>query len=56
MVLMVFNRPRRKILLASSYHRTLTSTTGPVRAEGKLVSIGKRVAANTRSDPAAGRD
>ena len=52
---MVFNG-RAKILLASSYHRTLTSTTGPVRAEGKVVSIGRRVAfAEGRITDAAGQ-
>jgi uncharacterized protein (TIGR00369 family) len=30
--------------LKIAYHRPLTSTTGPVRAEGQVVSIGKRVA------------
>ena len=30
--------------LKIAYHRPLTATTGPVRAEGKVVSIGKRVA------------
>ena len=30
--------------LKVAYHRALTSTIGPVRAEGKVVSIGKRVA------------
>jgi len=30
--------------LKIAYHRGLSSTTGPVRAEGKVVSIGRRVA------------
>jgi uncharacterized protein (TIGR00369 family) len=30
--------------LKIAYHRALSATTGPVRAEGKVVSIGKRVA------------
>lgn len=30
--------------LKVAYHRALSSNTGPVRAEGKVVSIGKRVA------------
>src|SRR5256885_12332417 len=34
--------------LKVAYHRTLTSTTGPVRAEGKVVSIGKRDRKSTR--------
>lgn len=30
--------------LKVAYHRALNTTTGPVRAEGKVISIGKRVA------------
>ena len=42
--------------LKVAYHHTLTSTTGPVRAEGKVVSIGKRVAfAEGRITDVAGR-
>jgi uncharacterized protein (TIGR00369 family) len=42
--------------LKVAYHHALTSTTGPVRAEGKVVSIGKRVAfAEGRITDAAGR-
>jgi uncharacterized protein (TIGR00369 family) len=42
--------------LKVAYHYALTSTTGPVRAEGKVVSIGKRVAfAEGRITDAAGR-
>jgi uncharacterized protein (TIGR00369 family) len=42
--------------LKIAYHRTLTATTGPVRAEGKVVSIGKRVAfAEARITDAAGQ-
>jgi uncharacterized protein (TIGR00369 family) len=42
--------------LKVAYHRPLTSTTGPVRAEGKVVSIGKRVAfAEARIIDAGGR-
>ena len=41
--------------LKIAYHRTLTATTGPVRAEGK-VSIGKRVAfAEARITDATGQ-
>ena len=29
--------------LKVAYHRAITTTTGPVRAEGKVISIGKRV-------------
>jgi len=29
--------------LKVSYHRALTDTSGPVRAEGKIISIGRRV-------------
>ena len=42
--------------LKIAYHRTLTATTGPVRVEGKVVSIGKRVAfAEARITDAAGQ-
>jgi uncharacterized protein (TIGR00369 family) len=42
--------------LKVAYHHALTSTTGPVRAEGKVVSIGRRVAfAEGRITDAAGR-
>lgn len=42
--------------LKIAYHRALTATTGPVRAEGKVVSIGKRVAfAEARITDEAGR-
>jgi uncharacterized protein (TIGR00369 family) len=42
--------------LKIAYHRTLTAMTGPVRAEGKVVSIGKRVAfAEARITDAAGQ-
>ncbi|GAC1679280.1 MAG: hypothetical protein NVS9B2_30400 [Steroidobacteraceae bacterium] len=42
--------------LKVSYHRALSSDTGPVRAEGKVVSIGKRVAfAEARITDGAGR-
>jgi uncharacterized protein (TIGR00369 family) len=42
--------------LKVAYHHALTSTTGPVRAEGKVVSVGKRVAfAEGRITDAAGR-
>jgi uncharacterized protein (TIGR00369 family) len=42
--------------LKVAYHRALTSATGPVRAEGKVVSIGRRVAfAEGRITDAAGR-
>jgi uncharacterized protein (TIGR00369 family) len=30
--------------LKVSYHRALSEASGPVRAEGKLVSLGRRVA------------
>jgi uncharacterized protein (TIGR00369 family) len=32
------------IELKISYHRPITTETGPVRAEGKVISIGKRIA------------
>ena len=42
--------------LKVAYHRALSETTGPVRAEGKVVSIGKRVAfAEARLTDEAGR-
>lgn len=42
--------------LKIAYHRALTVGTGPVRAEGKVVSIGKRVAfAEARITDEAGR-
>lgn len=42
--------------LKVAYHRGLTDSTGPVRAEGKVVSIGKRVAfAEARLTDEAGR-
>jgi len=42
--------------LKVAYHRALTTTTGPVRAEGKVISIGKRVAfAEGRITDADGR-
>lgn len=42
--------------LKVAYHRALTTETGPVRAEGKVLSIGKRVAfAEARITDAAGR-
>lgn len=42
--------------LKIAYHRALNATTGPVRAEGKVVSIGKRVAfAEARITDEAGR-
>lgn len=42
--------------LKIAYHRALTASTGPVRAEGKVVSIGKRVAfAEARITDEAGR-
>lgn len=42
--------------LKIAYHRALTSDTGPVRAEGKVLSIGKRVAfAEGRITDATGR-
>lgn len=42
--------------LKIAYHRALTSDTGPVRAEAKLLSIGKRVAfAEGRLTDAQGR-
>lgn len=42
--------------LKIAYHRALTLETGPVRAEGKVVSIGRRVAfAEGRLIDAAGR-
>jgi uncharacterized protein (TIGR00369 family) len=42
--------------LKVAYHHALTSATGPVRAEGKVVSIGRRVAfAEGRITDAAGR-
>lgn len=42
--------------LKVAYHRALTVDTGPVRAEGKVVSIGKRVAfAEARIVDAGGR-
>ncbi|WP_304166609.1 PaaI family thioesterase [Phenylobacterium aquaticum] len=30
--------------LKVAYHRALTSTTGPIRAEGKVISMGRRAA------------
>ena len=42
--------------LKIAYHRALSATLGPVRAEGKVVSIGKRVAfAEARITDEAGR-
>ena len=42
--------------LKIAYHRALSATTGPVRAEGKVVTIGKRVAfAEARMTDEAGR-
>lgn len=42
--------------LKIAYHRSLSATTGPVRAEGKVVSVGKRVAfAEARITDAEGR-
>lgn len=42
--------------LKVSYHRALESTTGPVDAEGKVISIGRRVAfAEARIVDAQGR-
>lgn len=42
--------------LKIAYHRALSASTGPVRAEGKVVSIGKRVAfAEARITDEAGR-
>ncbi|MBA4284998.1 MAG: thioesterase [Xanthomonadaceae bacterium] len=42
--------------LKVAYHRGLSASTGPVRAEGKVVSIGKRVAfAEARITDDAGR-
>jgi len=42
--------------LKVAYHRALTAETGPVRAEGKVISIGKRVAfAEAKITDAAGR-
>jgi uncharacterized protein (TIGR00369 family) len=42
--------------LKVAYHRALSVTTGPVRAEGKVVSLGKRVAfAEARITDEAGR-
>ena len=42
--------------LKVAYHRALTSDTGPVRAEGKVLSIGRRVAfAEGRIVDAAGK-
>jgi uncharacterized protein (TIGR00369 family) len=42
--------------LKVAFHHALTSTTGLVRAEGKVVSIGRRVAfAEGRITDAAGR-
>lgn len=42
--------------LKVAYHRALTAQTGPVQAEGKVVSIGKRVAfAEARLTDADGR-
>ncbi len=42
--------------LKIAYHRGLSSATGPVRAEGKVVSVGKRVAfAEARITDATGR-
>ena len=42
--------------LKVAFHRAMTSDTGPVRAEGKVVSIGRRVAfAEGRITDASGR-
>ena len=42
--------------LKVAYHRGMSDTTGPVRAEGKVISIGKRVAfAEARITDEAGR-
>jgi uncharacterized protein (TIGR00369 family) len=42
--------------LKVAYHRALNTTTGPVRAEGKVISIGKRVAfAEARITDASGK-
>jgi fermentation-respiration switch protein FrsA (DUF1100 family) len=35
---------RRAISFLESLHRPITTETGPVRAEGKVISIGKRIA------------
>ena len=49
-------RAIRTLELKIAYHRGMTDTTGPVRAEGVVTSIGRRVAfAEARLTDAQGR-
>jgi uncharacterized protein (TIGR00369 family) len=41
---LTLNRPMPTLELKVAFHRAMRWNTGPVRAEGKVVSIGRRVA------------